>query len=156
RRRCRRGWCPGTRAPRSASRRWRRSRDAFGRRCFGGGPARSRRSPGASRSVNLQSRRENKQTHFHDLQPNSPWVRMPIPPAARAGWQVEGSAVDRFRRPAEGTWTGHYPELGTAPISFEDSTSPAFYELEREAIFKRAWLYAGRMEDLPRNGSYFT
>src|SRR5262249_61822677 len=62
----------------------------------------------------------------------------------------------RFEKPAEGTWTGHYPELGTGPVSFEDSISPAFYELEREAIFKRAWLYVGRVEQLPRNGSYFT
>ena len=43
-----------------------------------------------------------------------------------------------------------------APVSFEDSISPAFYELEREAIFKRAWLNVGRIEQLPRNGSYFT
>jgi nitrite reductase/ring-hydroxylating ferredoxin subunit len=59
-------------------------------------------------------------------------------------------------KPSEGSWTLHYPELGTGPISFEDSVSPEFYELEREAIFKRAWLNVGRVEDLPRNGSYFT
>ena len=46
----------------------------------------------------------------------------------------------RFKKPAEGTWTEHYPELGTGLVSFEDSVSPAFYELEREAIFRRAWL----------------
>ena len=62
----------------------------------------------------------------------------------------------RFEKPAEGTWTEHYPELGRGRVSFEDSISPAFYELEREAIFKRAWLYVGRVEQLPRNGSYFT
>ena len=62
----------------------------------------------------------------------------------------------RFPKPAEGSWTQHYPELGTAPISYEDSISPEFYELEREAIFKRAWLEVGRVEQLPRNGSYFT
>ena len=50
----------------------------------------------------------------------------------------------------------HHPELGTGPVSFEDSISPAFYELEREAIFERAWLNVGRVEQLPRNGSYFT
>jgi hypothetical protein len=33
---------------------------------------------------------------------------------------------------------------------------PEFFELEREAIFKRAWLNVGRVEQLPRNGSYFT
>jgi nitrite reductase/ring-hydroxylating ferredoxin subunit len=59
-------------------------------------------------------------------------------------------------KPAEGSWTAHHPELGTEPISFEDSVSPEFYEREREAIFKRAWLNVGRVEDLPRKGSYFT
>ena len=62
----------------------------------------------------------------------------------------------RFQRPPEGTWTAHHPELGTGLVSFEDSVSPAFYELEREAIFQRAWLYAGRIEQLPRGGSFFT
>ena len=41
-------------------------------------------------------------------------------------------------------------------VSYEDSTSPEFYELERDAIWKRAWLNLGRVEQLPRNGSYFT
>src|SRR3954454_16349219 len=59
-------------------------------------------------------------------------------------------------KPPEGSWTEHYPELGTAPVSYEDSISPEFYELEREAIFKRAWLHVGRVERLPRKGSYFT
>ena len=59
-------------------------------------------------------------------------------------------------RPAEGSWTEHYPELGTGPVSFRDSTSREFYELEREAIFKRAWLNVARIEELPRTGSYVT
>ena len=62
----------------------------------------------------------------------------------------------RWPKPQEGSWTEHYPELGTGPVSYEDSISPAFYELEREAIFRRAWLNVGRVELLPRNGSYFT
>jgi phenylpropionate dioxygenase-like ring-hydroxylating dioxygenase large terminal subunit len=62
----------------------------------------------------------------------------------------------RVEKPAEGSWTAHYPELGTAPVSYEDSISPEFHELEREAIFKRSWLNVGRVEQLPRNGSYFT
>jgi glycine betaine catabolism A len=64
--------------------------------------------------------------------------------------------MPRWPKPAEGSWTEHYPELGTCPVSYEDSISPEFYELEREAIFKRAWLNVGRMEQLPRTGSYFT
>ena len=62
----------------------------------------------------------------------------------------------RWPKPVEGSWTEHYPSLDTGPISYEDSISPEFYELEREAIFKRAWLNVGRVEQLPRAGSYFT
>jgi hypothetical protein len=29
--------------------------------------------------------------------------------------------MPHFPKPAEGSWTEHYPDLGTAPISFEDS-----------------------------------
>jgi phenylpropionate dioxygenase-like ring-hydroxylating dioxygenase large terminal subunit len=64
--------------------------------------------------------------------------------------------MPRFPRPPEGTWTEHYPELGTGPVGYDDSISPGFYELEREAIFKRAWLNVGRVEQLPKDGSYFT
>ena len=53
-------------------------------------------------------------------------------------------------------WTEQYPELGTGPVSFEDSVSPEFFERERDAIFRRAWLNVGRIDDLPRNGSWFT
>ncbi|MGP2441176.1 aromatic ring-hydroxylating oxygenase subunit alpha [Streptomyces sp. JW3] len=46
--------------------------------------------------------------------------------------------------------------MDTEPVSYADSTSPEHYELEREAIFKRTWLNVGRVEQLPRKGSYFT
>ena len=62
----------------------------------------------------------------------------------------------RIAKPPEGSWTAHYPELGTEPLSYEDSISPEIHELEREAIFKRSWLNVGRVEQLARNGSYFT
>jgi phenylpropionate dioxygenase-like ring-hydroxylating dioxygenase large terminal subunit len=64
--------------------------------------------------------------------------------------------VTTFPRPPEGTWTEHYPELGTGRVSFDDSVSPEFFELERDAIFRRAWLNVGRVDDLPRDGSWFT
>ncbi len=64
--------------------------------------------------------------------------------------------MSRFPKPAEGSWTERYPELGTAPVSYEDSISLEFYEIEREGIFKRAWLNVGRVEQLPRKGSYYT
>ena len=64
--------------------------------------------------------------------------------------------MPHFAKPAEGSWTEHYPELGTGPVSYEDSISPEHYELEREAIFRKTWLNVGRVEQLPRAGSYFT
>jgi Rieske 2Fe-2S family protein len=64
--------------------------------------------------------------------------------------------VPRFPKPVEGSWTEHHPELGTAPVSYSDSCSPEIHELERHAIFARSWLAVGRVEQLPRNGSYFT
>ncbi|MEB3068252.1 SRPBCC family protein [[Mycobacterium] vasticus] len=67
---------------------------------------------------------------------------------------TEQSSV-RSGRPAEGSWTEHY-ELGTGPVSFADSTSREFFELEREAVFKRAWLNIGRIEEVPEPGSYAT
>jgi phenylpropionate dioxygenase-like ring-hydroxylating dioxygenase large terminal subunit len=64
--------------------------------------------------------------------------------------------VPHFAKPAEGSWTAHYPELGTSPVDYRDSIDPAHYETERAAIFKRTWLNVGRVERLPRTGSYFT
>jgi phenylpropionate dioxygenase-like ring-hydroxylating dioxygenase large terminal subunit len=64
--------------------------------------------------------------------------------------------MGRFPKPSEGSWTEHHPGLGTAPISYDDSCSAEFYELERAAIFRRSWLQVGRVEQLPRGGSYFT
>ena len=61
-----------------------------------------------------------------------------------------------FAKPDEGSWTEHYPELGTGPVSYEDSISPEHYELERKAIFARTWLNVGRVEQIPRTGAYFT
>jgi len=64
--------------------------------------------------------------------------------------------VPHFAKPAEGSWTAHYPELGTSPVDYRDSVDPAYYEAEREAVFKRTWLNVGRVERLSRTGSYFT
>ena len=61
-----------------------------------------------------------------------------------------------FAKPAEGSWTEHSPHLGTAPVDYRDSIDPEWFEDEREAVFKRSWLNVGRIEQLPRVGSYFT
>ena len=34
-------------------------------------------------------------------------------------------------------------------------TDPAFFALEREALFKRGWVYAGHTDQLPTMGSWF-
>jgi phenylpropionate dioxygenase-like ring-hydroxylating dioxygenase large terminal subunit len=60
-----------------------------------------------------------------------------------------------FGKPAAGSWTEHF-KLDTAPVDYSDSTSAEHYELERDAIFRRTWLQVGRVEQLPRKGSYFT
>ena len=61
-----------------------------------------------------------------------------------------------FPKPAAGSWTEHWPELGTAPVDYTDSIDPEYFKQEREAIFKRTWLNVGRVERLPKKGSYFT
>ncbi|MET1041128.1 MAG: aromatic ring-hydroxylating dioxygenase subunit alpha, partial [Acidimicrobiales bacterium] len=66
--------------------------------------------------------------------------------------------TDTQERPAgwQGKFTPQYPELGTGPVNYEDSISPEFFEAEREAVFKRSWLYVGREEKLPKPGTFFT
>lgn len=64
--------------------------------------------------------------------------------------------MSHFAKPAVGSWTEQYPELGTEPVDYTDSVDPAYYEDERAAIFRRTWLMVGRVERLPRTGSYFT
>jgi phenylpropionate dioxygenase-like ring-hydroxylating dioxygenase large terminal subunit len=64
--------------------------------------------------------------------------------------------MPHFAKPSEGSWTEHYPDLGTGPVSYEDSISPEHFERERRAIFAKTWLNVGRVEQLPRAGSYFT
>jgi phenylpropionate dioxygenase-like ring-hydroxylating dioxygenase large terminal subunit len=64
--------------------------------------------------------------------------------------------MPKFPKPSEGSWTEHYPGLGTGPVSYEDSISREFYDKEQQAVFQKTWLNIGRVEQLPRNGSYFT
>jgi len=63
--------------------------------------------------------------------------------------------MPHFTKPDEGSWTEHF-NLGTGTVSYDDSISPEFYELERAAIFRKTWLNVGRVEQLAKNGSYFT
>ena len=64
--------------------------------------------------------------------------------------------MPHFPKPAEGSWTEHYPGLGTGPVSYQDSYDPEYWQQEIDAIFKKEWLCVGRVERLGRAGSYFT
>lgn len=44
--------------------------------------------------------------------------------------------------------------LGTAPVPASVYADPAYYELEREAVFKRSWLPVGHVCELPEPGSF--
>lgn len=45
--------------------------------------------------------------------------------------------------------------LSTGPVLLDSYVSPEFYELERQRVFGRAWLYVGRIDQLPEADSYF-
>jgi phenylpropionate dioxygenase-like ring-hydroxylating dioxygenase large terminal subunit len=51
-------------------------------------------------------------------------------------------------------WVKANPDIGTRPVPTETCTSPEFFELERERIFRKVWLNMGREDDLPLPGSY--
>lgn len=44
--------------------------------------------------------------------------------------------------------------LDTGPVPMEPYRSPAFHELEKERIFRRAWLLMGREEEIAHPGDY--
>lgn len=47
-----------------------------------------------------------------------------------------------------------YPWLGTEPLPVDRFTDPAYFEREREMIFKKVWWAVGRVEELPDPGCY--
>ncbi len=69
--------------------------------------------------------------------------------------EAEAAGIQIFEKPAPGSWTESFG-LSTGPVSFEDDYDPEFYEDEKQAVFRRSWLNIGRVEQLPRNGTYFT
>ena len=44
--------------------------------------------------------------------------------------------------------------LGTGPIPAAPYYDPAYFELEREAVFRRSWLHVGHVCELPEAGSW--
>lgn len=63
--------------------------------------------------------------------------------------------MESLRKQAGERWTDKLG-LDSKPISLEDTVSPEFYELEKEALFRRSWLFVGRVQQILRPGDYFT
>ncbi len=51
-------------------------------------------------------------------------------------------------------FTSRYPELGTGPVDVAPLIDPALFEIEREKVFRKTWLYVARDEELPEPGDY--
>ncbi|MEM7543883.1 MAG: SRPBCC family protein [Pseudomonadota bacterium] len=51
--------------------------------------------------------------------------------------------------------TLNYPELGTGPIPTDIYHDPDYYARELEAIFRRTWMCAGRVEQINKVGDFF-
>ena len=58
--------------------------------------------------------------------------------------------VKKYESPSNDDWAG----LGTEPIPTGPYYQPEYFELEREAVFKRTWLNVGHMCELPEPGSF--
>lgn len=55
---------------------------------------------------------------------------------------------------ADRRWIKEHGDLGTEPVTTETCTSPEFFELEKERIFRRLWINLGREDDIPEPGDY--
>ena len=65
-----------------------------------------------------------------------------------AAWKTQvGAERERKAPPAS------FPRLPDIPAA--RYTDAAFFELEREALMKRGWVYAGHVDELPETGSFF-
>jgi phenylpropionate dioxygenase-like ring-hydroxylating dioxygenase large terminal subunit len=63
------------------------------------------------------------------------------------------SQVTSLIEPA--TWVERYPEVAAAPVRAESCTSPEYFQLEKERLFKKVWLCVGREEDAAEPEQYF-
>ena len=54
----------------------------------------------------------------------------------------------------ERRWARTYPWLGEDPVPTEPCISEDVYRREVEKVFKKVWLHAGRVEELPEPGCY--
>lgn len=53
------------------------------------------------------------------------------------------------RKDSRPLWADQYPELDRGPIPVAYLHEQKYFELERDRIFRRCWLYAGRVEEIP-------
>jgi phenylpropionate dioxygenase-like ring-hydroxylating dioxygenase large terminal subunit len=60
--------------------------------------------------------------------------------------------IDVDRSP--GRWARKYPHLGQGPVSTLPYIDPAFFEKEKERIFKKQWIYVALEREVPEIGSY--
>ncbi|MGH7906689.1 MAG: aromatic ring-hydroxylating oxygenase subunit alpha, partial [Candidatus Binataceae bacterium] len=51
-------------------------------------------------------------------------------------------------------WIKENPDIGAEPVATEPCTSPEFFALEQERVFRRVWLNVGREEEIPQPGDY--
>jgi phenylpropionate dioxygenase-like ring-hydroxylating dioxygenase large terminal subunit len=56
--------------------------------------------------------------------------------------------------PLERFYSDDHPELGNGPVSTEPYVSPAYFEQEREQIFRRSWLLACHESEIPKPGDF--
>lgn len=52
--------------------------------------------------------------------------------------------------------TDKFGNLGKGPLDTSIYHDESFFEKEKEAIFRRSWMMAGRVEQIPNVGDYFT
>ena len=67
---------------------------------------------------------------------------------------VPGLKTETERDAVRPLWADQYPELDRGPIPVAYLHEQRYFELEREKIFRRCWLYAGRVEEIPRPNGF--
>ena len=83
-----------------------------------------------------------------------PWPSTPSASNRSTTGEVTTWHISRNPPRVAGPSTG--PSSAPRRSTTTDSIDPEHYKLEQQAIFKKTWLNVGRVERLPKKGSYFT
>jgi len=59
-----------------------------------------------------------------------------------------------MNKPEQFRFADAYPDLNRGPVPVEPYISAAYFEKEREAIFRRHWMNVCRIDDVPNPGDY--